>query len=190
MLLKKSLLLRQQRPLKSIMARLIFSLTNARAGAIIPIEDTSYEDWKKDLSVDLDGVFLMTREFGKIMIENKYGRIINISSMYGLVGNSELPSAVYHAAKGGVVNFTRAIAGEWAKYGINANSIAPGYFASPLTEATLATESFQAHIEKHVPLKRYAKEEEVASAAVFLSSDEASYVTGAILPVDGGYTAV
>ena len=161
-------------------------INNAGAGATIPIENTTLEDWNKDLDVDLTGVFLMTREFGKLMIEKKYGRIINIASMYGLVGNTALPSAAYHAAKGAVVNFTRATAAEWAKYGINCNCICPGYFATELTEETLSTESFQAYMKATVPLGRYGNGGEIAPAAVFL----ASYVTGAILPVDGGYTCV
>lgn len=92
--------------------------------------------------VDLNGVFKVAREFGKVMIENKYGRIINIASMYRMVGNMALPTAAYHAAKGGVVNFTRALAAEWAKHNITVNAICPGYFATELTIDTLNTESF------------------------------------------------
>lgn len=165
-------------------------VNNAGAGATIPIEDTTKEDWEKDFSVDSTGVFLTTREFGKIMIKNNYGRIINIASMYGLVGNTALPSAAYHAAKGAVVNFTRATAAEWAKYGINTNCICPGYFATELTEETLKSESFTQYMQISVPLKRYGNIEELASVASFLASDETSYLTGAIIPVDGGYTCI
>jgi gluconate 5-dehydrogenase len=165
-------------------------VNDAGAGATDPIEETSDEVWEKDISVDLTGQFKMIREFGKIMIKNHYGRIINIASMYGLVGNTALPSGAYHAAKGAMVNFTRAVAAEWAKYGINCNSICPGYFGTELTKATLDTPDFQAYMKQTVPLERYGAEGELDAAAVFLASDEASYVTGAILPVDGGYTCV
>ena len=140
--------------------------------------------------IDLDSVFKVSREFGKIMIKNKYGRIINISSMYGLVGNSALPSASYHAAKGGVVNLTRALAAEWAKHGINVNCICPGYFATELTIDTLNTESFTEYMKATVPLGRYGNEGELDSTALYLASEASSYVTGAIIPVDGGYTCV
>ncbi|MDE6692870.1 MAG: SDR family oxidoreductase, partial [Muribaculaceae bacterium] len=96
----------------------------------------------------------------------------------------------YHATKGGVVNMTRAMAAELAKYNITCNAICPGYFATELTIDTLETESFQEYMKRTVPLGRYGREGELNAAAIFLASDEASYVTGAILPVDGGYTAV
>jgi len=165
-------------------------INNAGAGGTIPIEETTLNDWNKDINVDLTGVFLTTREFGKVMIKNRYGRIINIASMYGLVGNTALPSGAYHAAKGAVVNFTRATAAEWAKYGINTNCICPGYFATELTEETLSSDEFTAYMKMTVPLGRYGNGPELAAAAVFLAADEASYLTGAILPVDGGYTCV
>lgn len=165
-------------------------INNAGKGGTIPLENTTLEDWNGDLSVDLNGVFLTTREFGKVMIKNNYGRIINIASMYGMVGNTAIPSGAYHAAKGAVVNFTRATAAEWAKQGINCNCICPGYFATELTVDTLNTPDFQAYMKQAVPLGRYGAEGELNSAAVFLASDEAAYVTGVILPVDGGYTCV
>lgn len=165
-------------------------INNAGAGLTIPIEDTTLDEWNHDLAVDVTGVFLTTREFGKIMIKNNYGRIINIASMYGLVGNTALPSSSYHAAKGAVVNFTRATAAEWAKFGINCNAICPGYFATELTEETLSTPDFQAYMKMAVPLGRYGVGEELAAAAVYLASDEASYTTGLIMPIDGGYTCV
>lgn len=165
-------------------------INNAGKGGTIPIENTTLEDWNSDIIVDQTGVFLTTREFGKIMIKNSYGRIINIASMYGLVGNTALPSAAYHAAKGAVVNFTRATAAEWAKYKITCNCICPGYFATELTIDTLNTDAFQAYMKTAVPLARYGNPGELDAAAVFFASNEASYVTGTILPVDGGYTCV
>ena len=148
------------------------------------------EEWDFTIATDLTSVFKMTRAFANIMKKNNYGRIINIASMYGLVGNSEIPTIAYHASKGGVVNFTRAAAAELAKYNITVNAICPGYFYTELTTAVLDTETFQEFAESHVPLKRYGKEGELNAGAIFLASDEASYVTGVILPIDGGYTCV
>ena len=148
------------------------------------------EEWDFTISTDLTSVFKMTRAFANIMKENNYGRIINIASMYGLVGNTEIPTIAYHSSKGGVVNFTRAAAAELAKYNITVNTICPGYFYTELTTAVLDTEKFQEFAREHVPMKRYGKEGELNAGAIFLASDEASYVTGIVLPIDGGYTCV
>lgn len=152
--------------------------------------DMTDEEWQFTIDTDLTSVFYVTRAFGNIMKKNNYGRIINIASMYGLVGNMALDTVAYHSSKGGVVNFTRAVAAELAPYNITCNAICPGYFATELTIDTLETEEFTQHMKENVPLGRYGKEGELNPAAVFLASDEAAYVTGVILPVDGGYTAV
>lgn len=152
--------------------------------------DMTDEQWDFTIKTDLTSVFFVTRAFANIMKKNNYGRIINIASMYGLVGNTAIDTVAYHSSKGGVVNFTRAVAAELAKYKITCNAICPGYFETELTRDILRTESFKKYIDQTVPLKRHGNEGELNAAAIFLASDEASYVTGAILPVDGGYTAV
>ena len=148
------------------------------------------EEWDFTISTDQTSVFKMTRAFANIMKKNNYGRIINIASMYGLVGNTALDTVAYHSSKGGVVNFTRAVAAELAKYNITCNAICPGYFDTELTHETLITEDFTNYMKATVPLGRYGREGELNAAAIFLASNEASYVTGVILPVDGGYTCV
>lgn len=148
------------------------------------------DEWQFTIDTDLTSVFYVTRAFANIMKKNNYGRIINIASMYGLVGNTAMDTVAYHSSKGGVVNFTRAVAAELAKYNITCNAICPGYFATELTEDTLKTEEFTQYMKATVPLGRYGKEGELNAGAIFLASDEASYVTGVILPIDGGYTAV
>ena len=148
------------------------------------------EEWDFTISTDLTSVFKMTRAFANVMKKNNYGRVINIASMYGLVGNDQIPTIAYHSSKGGVVNFTRAAAAELAKYNITVNCICPGYFYTELTTAVLDTEMFQEFANNHVPMKRYGKEGELNAGAIFLASDEASYVTGIVLPIDGGYTCV
>ena len=148
------------------------------------------EEWDFTIATDLTSVFKMTRAFGNIMKKNNYGRIINIASMYGMVGNTEIPTIAYHSSKGGVVNYTRAAAAELAKYNITVNCICPGYFYTELTTQVLDTKEFQEFAKIHVPMQRYGNNGELNAAAIFLASDEASYVTGVILPVDGGYTCV
>lgn len=154
---------------------------------VLDMEDS---EWEFTINTDLTSVFKVTRAFANIMKKNNYGRIINIASMYGLVGNSEIPTIAYHASKGGVVNFTRAAAAELAKYNITVNSICPGYFYTELTTQVLDTGTFQAFAKSHVPMQRYGREGELNAGAIFLASDEASYVTGIVLPIDGGYTCV
>ena len=152
--------------------------------------DMTDEEWNFTIKTDMDSVFYVTREFGKIMKKNKYGRIINIASMYGMVGNMAMGTIAYHTSKGGVINFTRAAASELAKDGITVNAICPGYFDTELTHETLITPEFTAYMQSTVPLGRYGNEGELNAGAIFLASDEASYVTGVILPIDGGYTCV
>ena len=148
------------------------------------------EEWDFTIATDQTSVFKVTRAFANIMKKNNYGRIINIASMYGLVGNTALDTVAYHSSKGGVVNFTRAVAAELAKYNITCNAICPGYFDTELTHDTLITDDFTAYMKATVPLGRYGHEGELNAGAIFLASDEASYVTGVILPIDGGYTCV
>jgi gluconate 5-dehydrogenase len=166
-------------------------VNNAGTGAVTPAEDITDAQFENEMQIDLFGTFRVARAVAKkSMIPNKYGRVINIASMYGLVGNKIAPSSPYHAAKGGVVNLTRALAGEWGKYGITVNTICPGYFMTPLTRDTLTTEYFTNYAKSVIPLERYGEEGELDSAVVFLAADESRYVTGVALPVDGGYTCV
>lgn len=148
------------------------------------------DEWDFTIATDETSVFKMTRAFANIMKKNHYGRIINIASMYGLVGNTEIHTVAYHASKGAVVNFTRAVAAELALDGITCNAICPGYFETELTKAVLDTPQFQEFAKTHVPMQRYGKPGELDAAVVFLASKESSYVTGLIMPVDGGYTAI
>jgi len=171
--------------------RIDILINNAGTGAVAPAEDITDEQFNGELSVDLGGTFKMARAVAKkAMIGAKYGRIINIASMYGLVGNKVAPCSPYHAAKGGVVNLTRGLAAEWGKYNITVNAICPGYFYSPLTKETLDSDFFQQNAKTMIPLSRYGNEGELDTAAIFLSSKASSYVTGVILPVDGGYTSM
>ena len=149
------------------------------------------EQFANEMNIDLFGSFRVARAVArKAMIQARYGRIINIASMYGLVGNKIAPASPYHAAKGGVVNLTRALAAEWGKYGITVNTICPGYFVTPLTKETLDSQWFQDYAKGAIPMERYGVEGELDSAAIFLASPASTYVTGVALPVDGGYTCI
>jgi len=165
-------------------------VNNAGTGATGPAEEITDEQFKHEMNIDLFGTFICAREFGKEMIKAQYGRIINIASMYGLVGNLIIGSAPYHAAKGGVVNFTRALAAEWGKYGITVNSICPGYFYTALTTETLDSDFFHDIAKRSIPMARYGRSGELDSCALFLASPASTYVTGQNIAVDGGYTCV
>jgi len=171
--------------------RIDILINNAGTGAVAPAEDITDEQFNNEINIDMFGSFRLARACAKkAMIPAKYGRIINIASMYGLVGNKVAPCSPYHAAKGGVVNLTRGLAAEWGKYNINVNAICPGYFYSPLTKETLDSDFFQQNAQTMIPLSRYGNEGELDTTAIFLSSKASSYVTGVILPVDGGYTCM
>ncbi|MBO4387119.1 MAG: SDR family oxidoreductase [Treponema sp.] len=171
--------------------RIDILINNAGTGAVAPAEDITDEQFNNEINIDLFGTFRVARAVAKVaMIPAKYGRIINIASMYGLVGNKVAPCSPYHAAKGGVVNMTRALAAEWGKYNITVNAICPGYFYSPLTKETLDSDFFQQNAQTMIPLSRYGNEGELDSAAIFLAAPSSAYVTGVALPVDGGYTSM
>ncbi len=174
-----------------VFGRIDIVVNNAGTGAVAPAEDITDDQFYNEMNIDLFGSFRVARAAAKkAMIPQKYGRVINIASMYGLVGNKVAGSAPYHAAKGGVVNLTRALASEWGKYNITVNSICPGYFYTDLTRETLDSDFFQANAKTMIPEERYGKEGELDSAVLFFAAPESSYVTGVNLPVDGGYTAM
>jgi NAD(P)-dependent dehydrogenase (short-subunit alcohol dehydrogenase family) len=151
------------------------------------IEDQTVEHWDRVVSVTLRGTYLCSRRVGQWMRSHGGGRIVNISSVSGLIGASHLSS--YGAATAGVINLTRSLAADWGKYSINVNAIAPGVIDTPLTRSTIASWSTPEEINQRIPLGRMGTADEVAQAALFLVSTESSYITGVTLPVDGGRLA-
>jgi gluconate 5-dehydrogenase len=174
----------------------IINCAGGEKGTGTPLLDYKKDDWEFTLGLDLTSIFLATKAFGNLMKraiaagKQSYGRIINIASIYGLVGNTAIPTIAYHSTKGAVVNFTRGAAAELATSNITVNAICPGYFYTELTTETLNTEYFQNFAKQSVPMQRYGREGELNSVAVFLGAEESSYVTGQAIAVDGGYTCV
>ena len=159
-------------------------------GTGTPLLDYKKEDWEFTLNLDLTSVFSVTKAFGNLMKKCivKWGGYP--PCFYGLVGNTAIPTIAYHSTKGAVVNFSRGAAAELAPMGITVNTICPGYFYTELTTQTLDSEYFQEFAKRSVPMQRYGKEGELNACAIFLGSEEASYVTGQAIAVDGGYTCI
>ena len=162
-------------------------VNNAMAYSWGTIEDTSTADWHSNFSTSVDGTFWGTRTAMKLM-KARGGSIINLSSICGLLGTSHM--AGYSAAKAAIINFSRAAAAEGALSGIRVNVVIPAVVETPGTAGMLADEASRQNTEKLIPMGRVGQPEELANAILFLASDEASYITGAALPVDGGRSAV
>lgn len=171
------------------LGRIDILINNAGIDRNIPALDYSEEEWDRILGVNLKGYFLCCQAVGRIMMAQGSGSIINNSSIYGSVGMADnLP---YGASKGGVNQLTRMLAVEWAQHGIRVNAIAPGYMVPMTRDDGQAGPGpkVEAWVATRTPMGRRGKAEELIGPAVFLASEAATYVTGAILAVDGGWTA-
>jgi len=163
-------------------------VNNAGAATVSPSIEMSLEEWNRVINVNLTGVFLCARAAAKEMMKRKYGKIINIASIYGAVGDV-FPSAPYYATKGAVINLTRAFAIEWAPYKINVNAIAPGFFPSEMTAPIFKDEKTLGYIVSKTPLGRTGDPMDLKAALLYLASPASDYVTGQTFFVDGGWTA-
>jgi NAD(P)-dependent dehydrogenase (short-subunit alcohol dehydrogenase family) len=174
---------------RSELGRIDILVNNAGTSWGAPAEDHPLDGWQKVIDVNLTGVFLFAQAAGRVMIDQRSGKIVNISSVAGLGGAPpELMNAIaYTTSKGGVIAFTRDLATKWAQHEINVNAIAPGWFPSDMSRALLEAQP-DAFLE-HIPLRRFGGADDLKGAVVFLASRASDYVTGQTLVVDGGQSA-
>ncbi|TFG30683.1 glucose 1-dehydrogenase [Candidatus Thorarchaeota archaeon] len=164
-------------------------VNNAGMYVVKPLIEQTLDDWNLVMTVNLTSAFLACREVAKVMIPNRSGSIINISSTFGF-GGTEFTEVGYYAAKGGMITLTKALAVELGKYNIRVNAIAPGFFPTDMSKGAMDDEQIRKRIiEPRTALPMLAEKEWIRGAACFLASEEARYITGQILAVDGGWLA-
>ena len=161
-------------------------INNAGSAITKCAEDVTEQDWDYVINLDLKAVFFCSQAVGKRMIEQKCGKIINISSALGIIAEKQI--LPYLAAKAGVLHMTKGLALEWAQHNIHVNSICPGYVITDINRELLSNEKVSEKLLKKFPLRRFGEVEEIADAAVFLASDASSYMTGQQIVIDGGWT--
>jgi len=170
--------------------RLDILVNNSGANWGAPPEDYPLAGWQKVMETNMTGAFLFSQVAGKVMIRQKGGNVINIASIMGFRGmESDAADAVaYSASKGALITFTKDLAAKWAKYNIRVNAVAPGWFPTDMTQWVIDHQGEK--LLGHIPMRRFGEGDELKGAIVFLASEASRYVTGAILPVDGGYLAI
>lgn len=163
----------------------ILSNTAGMFDQYTPLLDTSFELWSKVLDINISGIFRLTKAVLPVMIQNKYGIVINVASGAGLIGGGG--GVAYTSSKHAVVGFTRQLNAEYGKQGIRSNAIAPGLIETPMVSKTIESkDSALMETLKKLPAGRHGQPDEIASVALFLASDDSRYIYGAIIPVDGG----
>ncbi len=174
---------------KAELGRIDILLNNAGTSWGAPADDHPLEGWQKVIDVNLTGVFLFAQAAGRVMIDQGGGKIVNVASVAAFGGAPpELMNAVaYNASKGGVVSFSRDLATKWARYRINVNAIAPGWFPSDMNKVLLHAQP-DVYLE-HIPLRRFGGPDDLKGAVVFLASPASDFVTGQVVVVDGGQSA-
>jgi len=169
------------------MGRIDILVNSAGTTMRVPSFEVTEDQWDRVLDVNLKGTWNACQMVGRVMREQKYGRIINIASIASFLSTHEV--VPYAASKGAVAQVTRCLAAEWAKYNITVNAIAPGVFETDLNKELINQTARKTSILSHTPMKRFGQLEEIKGAAIFLASDASSFVTGAFIPVDGGFLA-
>ncbi len=162
-------------------------VNNAGINIRNPVLDQTEEEFRRVTDVNLVGPFLVARSVGRCMVQRRGGSVINVASMLGLVGLAGRPA--YTAAKGALLQLTRTLALEWAPFGVRVNALCPGPFVTEINTVVLEDPQARAFFLERIPLGRWGRPEELGPAAVFLASDAGSFMTGAALVIDGGWTA-
>lgn len=175
---------------KDHFGRIDILVNNAGIGLTEPAEIQSDETWEKMIAVNLNAVYYFAREVGKIMVDQNYGKIINIGSIHSNVAMAGIPISAYATTKGGVKMMTKALANEWAKYNITVNTLGPSYFESEMTQEVANDEGFSQVLKAYCPMGRMGKPGELDGAIVYFASDASSFTTGQYLAVDGGWNAI
>ncbi|HEX7648693.1 MAG TPA: SDR family oxidoreductase [Noviherbaspirillum sp.] len=174
------------------LGRIDILVNNAGATWGAPAEDYPLEAWDKVMNLNVRSIFLLSQAVGKrSMIPREYGKIINVASIAGLSGNgpNSMQTIAYNTSKAAVINFTRTLAGEWGKYGITVNAIAPGFFPSKMTKGILEQRGAD-NLASRAPLLRIGDDEDLKGIAALFASDASKHITGQVMAVDGGVSAV
>jgi NAD(P)-dependent dehydrogenase (short-subunit alcohol dehydrogenase family) len=165
-------------------------VNNAGVSHVAKAEVETTDTFRGVVDVNLVATYTLSRLVGIEMLREGSGCIVNVASMVGLVGLGRMPQASYAASKAGVINLTRELAAQWARRGVRVNAIAPGFFPSEMTQELFGTDSGQAWVEKMTPMGRGGRDGELDGALLLLASEAGSYMTGSVITVDGGWTAV
>jgi 2-deoxy-D-gluconate 3-dehydrogenase len=169
------------------LGRLDIVVNNAGVARVAPLAEMTPDDWRFMVDVNLTGVFNGCRAAAPHLIAQKSGKVINVASVLGHVG---LPGyTVYGATKGGVIALTRALGVEWARHGIQVNAIAPGWFATDMTDPAFSDPRINERLTRDIPMRRIGRPEEIGPLAVYLASDASAFMTGQAVFLDGGHSA-
>jgi len=163
-------------------------VNNAGVAVVKPLVELAPEEWERVLATNLTGTYNLCRAVGPHLIRQGAGKVINIASVLGLTG---LPGyAAYSASKGGIIALTRVLAVEWARFNVQVNCIAPGWFVTPMNERAFADEKIRERLLRNVPARRTGRPEELGPLAVYLASAASDYMTGEVIVIDGGAHAI
>jgi NAD(P)-dependent dehydrogenase (short-subunit alcohol dehydrogenase family) len=165
-------------------------VNNAGMTDVIAAEDESLELFRETVGVNLIAAFHLCQVVGRRMLAQGGGNIVNVASMLGTISSGQIPQAGYAASKAGLINLSRDLAAQWGRKGIRVNALCPGWFLSEMTSDMFADDNSQAWIRRKTILGRPGREDELDGALLWLASDASSYMTGAVLLVDGGFTAI
>lgn len=171
--------------------RIDIVINNAGASEPVPALDESTEHFRASVELNLIAPFELARAAARAMVDNGGGTIVNVASIWGLVGVGQIPEAGYAASKGGIVSLTRELAAQWARRGVRVNALAPGWFQTEMTDGRMfGSEDAERWMRSRTPMGRGGDAHELDGALLFLASDASSFVTGTVLSVDGGWTAI